>query len=360
MLLFGCSIHAGSKNYGSLGSEVDFLDFGRLTVAPFSYSVSSSYHEEYGAFNLFDSDSKTYWYSTSDPKPEWIIVDFGSKRLINSIEVVIPIFRGKRAADEYEVQVLHQENWKTIFKNENVELVNLHSLPPLDASLIRLYFPKKDDRSIVVGEFKILLNGVALNTVPNRFTGYQYPVPDGLLPEKDSQLPGAPREYRNGIHKGLDIYYKREKFGPPKRLTFQDVLVSPAPGTVIRADLDYSPMTLSEFQKYSSLAQKNGVTYVEKDFGGRQVWIDHGNGVMSSFNHLSSIKSGIKPGSKVKSGEEIGNAGNSGLVGEAKGNDENIHLHYEIWVDGEYLGAGVPTNQIRKLLQYFFSKSKLD
>ncbi|PKA18158.1 M23 family metallopeptidase [Leptospira haakeii] len=357
-LSFGIS--AAPKSYGSLGSEVDFLDFGKVIVAPFSYSVSSSYDEEYGAFNLFDSNPKSYWYSSGENKPEWIIVDFGSKRLINSIEILVPMFRGKRATEEYEIQVLHQENWKTIFRNDKVDLINQHNLPPIDASILRLYFPKKEEKSIVIGEFKILLNGTVLNSVSNRFTGYQYPVPDGLLPEKDYQLPGAPREYRNGIHKGLDIYYKREKIGPPRRLTFQDVLVSPADGTIIRADLDYSPMTLSEFQKYSALAQKNGVTYVEKDFGGRQVWIDHGNGVMTSFNHLSSIKRGIKPGAKVKSGDEIGNVGNSGLMGEAKGNDENIHLHFEIWVDGEYLGAGVPTNQIRKLLQFFFSKSNLN
>ncbi|TGK00727.1 M23 family peptidase [Leptospira semungkisensis] len=359
IFLLSWSLSASPKNFGALGSEIDFLDFGKITPAPFSYSVSSSFHEEYGAFNLFDSDQKTYWYSSADSKPEWIIVDFGSKRLINAVEVVVPIFRGKRAAEEYEIQVLYQDNWKTIFKNNKVELINFHTLPPIDASIIRLYFPKKEDRSIVIGEFKVLLNGAALNSIPARFTGYQYPVPDGLIPDKDVQLPGAPREYRNGIHKGLDIYNKREKVGPPRRLTFEDSLVSPADGTIIRADLDYSPMTLSEFQKYSALAQKNGVTFVEKDFGGRQVWIDHGNGIMSSFNHLSSIKSGIKVGTKVKSGDEIGKAGNSGLSGEAKGNDENIHLHFELWVDGEYLGAGIGPNQMRKLLQFFFSKSNL-
>ncbi|TGK60100.1 M23 family peptidase [Leptospira wolffii] len=358
--LFSCALHAGPKSHGALGSELDFLDFGRVTVAPFSYSASSSYHEEYGAYNLFDGDPKTYWYSSAEPKPEWIIVDFGSKRLMNAVEIIVPIFRGKRAVSEYEIQVLQQENWKTIFRNDRVDHINFHNLPPLDASILRLYFPKTEDKSLVLGGFKILLNGIYLNSIPDRFSGYLYPVPDGLLPDKDYQLPGAPREYRNGIHKGLDIYYKKEKFGPPRRLTFQDGLVSPADGIVIRADLDYSPMTLADFQKYSALAQKNGVTYVEKDFGGRQVWIDHGNGIMSSFNHLSSIQKGIRVGSKVKAGEEIGKAGNSGLVGEAKGTDENIHLHYEIWVDGEYLGAGIPTNQMRKLLQYFFSKSNLN
>ncbi len=34
--------------YGNLGSEVDFIDFGRWTTTPFSYSVSSSFSAEYG------------------------------------------------------------------------------------------------------------------------------------------------------------------------------------------------------------------------------------------------------------------------------------------------------------------------
>ncbi|EQA46805.1 F5/8 type C domain protein [Leptospira broomii serovar Hurstbridge str. 5399] len=358
IFLFSFRIQAAPKTFGSLGSEIDYLDFGRLLVTPFSYSVSSIFHEEYGAFNLFDSDPKTHWYSSSGPNPEWITVDFGSKRLINGIELVVPVFRGKRSVDEYEIQVLYQETWKTIFKNDRVELVNTHRIPPMDASLVRIYFPKKEDKSIVISEFKILLNDTPLNAVPQRLTGYMYPVQDGLLPPKEAQLPGAPREYRNGIHKGLDIYFKKEKDGTVRRLTFSDSLISPGDGIIVRADLNYVPMTVSEFQYHSAQAQKNGVTYVERDFGGRQVWIDHGNGVMSSFNHLSSIKKGLEIGSKVKAGEEIGTAGNSGLIGEAKESDENIHLHFEIWVDGEYLGAGISGPQMRKLLQFFFSRSE--
>ncbi|TGK17382.1 M23 family peptidase [Leptospira fluminis] len=353
------SVLSAPKTYGSLGSEVDYLDFGKLTVAPFSYSVSSSFDEEYGAFNLFDTNPQTHWYSASSTKPDWIIVDFGTKRLINGIELVVPVFRGKRSVSEYEVQVLYQESWKTILKNDRVELNNFHRIPPMDASVVRIFFPKNEDKSSVVSEFRILLNDTCLNSVPKRVTGYLYPVIGGVLPQKDFQLPGAPRDYRNGVHKGLDIYYKKEKDGTVRNLKFSDPLVAPADGTIVRADVEYSPMTLPEYQYHSSQAQKNGVTYVEKDFGGRQIWIDHGNGVMTSFNHLSSIKAGLKEGSRVKAGETIGTAGNSGLIGEAKGTDENTHLHFEIWVDGEYLGAGISGTQMRKLLQFFFSGSGL-
>lgn len=129
---------------------------------------------------------------------------------------------------------------------------------------------------------------------------------------------------------------------------------------MIRADHAYSPMTLSDYEYHTTQSQKGTVTYVEKDFGGRQVWIDHGHGVMTSFNHLSSIHKNIKVGEKVKQGESIGTVGNSGLLEEAKSISDNIHLHFEIWVDGEFLGNGLPPAQVRKLLQFFFKRNGVD
>ncbi|PJZ70051.1 peptidase M23 [Leptospira perolatii] len=348
-----------SPTFGQLGSEVDYLDFGRWTTAPFTYSVSSSLLPELGAFNLFDTNPKTYWYSGVQSGPEWIIVDFGSKRLINGVEISVPIYKGKRSVSSYEIQVLYQENWKTILKNETVDLNNFHQLRPIDASVLKITFPKSEGDSVVIGDFKIFLNTSILNGVPSRLTGYYFPIPNGILPLRDYELPGAPREYRNGIHKGLDIYYCRDQDGTIRKVNPKDSVISPADGVIVRADWDYSPMTMEEFRYHSEVAQKNGVTYVEKDFGGRQVWIDHGNGVMSSFNHLSTIKGDVLVGTKVKAGQHIGTVGNSGLMGEAKGTEENTHLHFEIWIDGEYLGAGVPQTQVRKLLQFFFSRSNL-
>jgi murein DD-endopeptidase MepM/ murein hydrolase activator NlpD len=98
------------------------------------------------------------------------------------------------------------------------------------------------------------------------------------------------------------------------------------------------------------------VTFVDKDFGGRQVWIDHGNGIMTSYNHLSYIPEIIKEGARVKKGDVIGGVGNSGLMGEAKKNDEGIHLHLEIWIDGEFAGKDMNPKQSRKFLEMFFSE----
>ncbi|EKR73232.1 peptidase, M23 family [Leptospira noguchii str. 2006001870] len=354
------SVISAPTAYGNLGSEVDFIDFGRWAAAPFSYSVSSSFSAEYGGFNLFDSDPNTHWYSANRSGPEWIIVDFGSKRLINGLEITVPIFRKERAVKKYEIQVLIRDDWRTIFTNQNVELYNFHKLENIDASVLRIFFPDYTNREIVVSDLKLFLNRKLLNGIEPRFRGYSFPVPGGLIPDFDSQLPNAPRTYRNGVHKGIDIYKKKDIDGQVRNLNFQDEAISPADGVVVRADHLYSPMTLSDYEYHTTQSQKGTVTYVEKDFGGRQVWIDHGHGVMTSFNHLSSIYKNIKVGEKVKQEEPIGTVGNSGLLEEAKGLAENIHLHFEIWVDGEFLGNGLIPAQVRKLLQFFFKRNGVD
>ncbi|EMY79669.1 peptidase, M23 family [Leptospira weilii serovar Ranarum str. ICFT] len=346
--------------YGNLGSEVDFIDFGRWTTAPFSYSVSSSFSSEYGGFNLFDSDSNTHWYSANRPGSEWIIVDFGSKRLINGLEISVPLFRKERAVKKYEIQVLIRDDWRTIFVNQNVNLHNFHKLENLDASVLRIFFPDTTDKGAVISDLKLFLNQKLLNGIEPRLRGYTFPVPGGLIPSLDFQLPNAPRTYRNGVHKGIDIYKKRNIDGQIRNLNFQDEAVAPADGVIVRADHSYSPMTLADYEYHTTESQKGTVTYVEKDFGGRQVWIDHGHGVMTSFNHLSSIRKNVKAGDKVKQGDPLGTVGNSGLIEEAKGSTDNTHLHFEIWVDGEFFGNGLAPAQVRKLLQFFFRRSGVD
>ncbi|MCG6168325.1 peptidoglycan DD-metalloendopeptidase family protein [Leptospira sanjuanensis] len=360
ILLVSASVGGAPAAYGNLGSEVDFIDFGRWTTAPFSYSVSSSFSPEYGGFNLFDSDPTTHWYSANRPGNEWIIVDFGSKRLINGLEITVPLFRKERAVKKYEIQVLIRDDWRTIFTNQNVELKNFHKLESLDASVLRIYFPDTTDRGVVISDLKLFLNQRLLNGIDPRLRGYTFPVLGGLIPSFDFQLPNAPRVYRNGVHKGIDIYKKRDTNGQISNLNFQDEAVAPADGIVVRADLNYSPMTLADYEYHTAQSQKGTVTFVEKDFGGRQIWIDHGHGVMTSFNHLSSIRKNLNVGDKVKQGEVIGNVGNSGLIEEAKGSADNVHLHFEIWVDGEFFGNGVAPAQVRKMLQFFFKRSGVD
>ena len=124
----------------------------------------------------------------------------------------------------------------------------------------------------------------------------------------------------------------------------------------MRADLDYKPMTPEEWKKQSQYYSSNARTFVKRSFGGIQVWIDHGNGILSTYNHLSRLDSSIKPGARVSRGERIGWIGNSGLYGEAEGKDYGMHLHFEIWIDGHYLGYGMEHEEVKRYLQWMFTE----
>jgi murein DD-endopeptidase MepM/ murein hydrolase activator NlpD len=80
------------------------------------------------------------------------------------------------------------------------------------------------------------------------------------------------------------------------------------------------------------------VTIARRDGGyGNMVEIDHGNGLMTRYGHLSTIL--VTEGQRVEAGEEIGKVGSTGR-------STGPHLHYEVRIDGEpvdpmrFLNAG--------------------
>lgn len=327
------------------------IRFGRLAPSPFKYTISSCLSEIECGQNLFDSDENTVWKSHEFELEEWVIIDFFSKRLMNQVELFTP---ANSNIKEVLIQVLYREEWKTILKGEVSFGKNLFKLNGIDASILRIIFVKEKIGNILVSDLKVLLNNSNLTGLPERLLGYFFPIERGLLPEDDASYPGAPRKYRAGIHKGLDISQIVDSKGNKKYLTKSHPIYAIKDGIVVRADLDYKPMTLSEYNEITNYNQTHPVTFVARDFGGRQVWIDHQNGVMSSYNHMSEIAKGIQVGSKVSKGQVIGKVGNSGLKAEAMNTNEQVHLHLEIWVDGEYLGNDLKPEDTRKLLNYFF------
>ncbi len=60
-------------------------------------------------------------------------------------------------------------------------------------------------------------------------------------------------------------------------------------------------------------------------YGGNCVYVDHGNGVVSAYQHLSEIL--VKEGERVQRGHAIGRAGASGRVTGA-------HLHLSVYANG--------------------------
>ncbi len=78
----------------------------------------------------------------------------------------------------------------------------------------------------------------------------------------------------------------------------------------------------------SIYAAAPGVVEVAAPFGGygRTVVINHGEGNLTLYAHLSVIAA--EPGETIERGDVIGFVGSSGL-------STGPHLHFEIWVDGE-------------------------
>ena len=56
--------------------------------------------------------------------------------------------------------------------------------------------------------------------------------------------------------------------------------------------------------------------------GGYQVWVAHGSGLYSTYNHMSSVSVGR--GQRVSRGQSLGRMGSTG-------NSSGSHLHFEVW-----------------------------
>lgn len=160
--------------------------------------------------------------------------------------------------------------------------------------------------------------------------------------QPDYQLPGAPRHYRLGIHEGIDFYWQRGT-----------MITAAAAGRIIKADWEYQTPSDEQFAYWRSESRRLSYTPPEGErfFHGRQLWIDHGNGVVSRYAHLSEIESGIDVGSWVEQGEVIGYVGNSGSPGSLEGEEVDAHLHFELWLGDGYLGQYLRPIEIREWIR---------
>lgn len=64
--------------------------------------------------------------------------------------------------------------------------------------------------------------------------------------------------------------------------------------------------------------------------GGYQVWVAHGSGLYSTYNHMSAISVGS--GQHVAEGQQVGRVGQSGRA-------TGPHLHFEVWRGGIWSGG---------------------
>ncbi len=177
--------------------------------------------------------------------------------------------------------------------------------------------------------------------------GMAMPIEGACLPDLPSLWPGAPRAYRHGLHEGVDFYPGHACVpigrGTPVRAA--------AAGVVVRADHHYLPLTREELSELLSRVAAQGYTDPQAldRFRGRQVWIDHGEGVVTRYAHLDAVDLGVQVGAWVERGQVIGYVGNTGTPEEVTAPDTEFHLHFEIRVGEGYLGQGLPPQEAIEL-----------
>ena len=157
-------------------------------------------------------------------------------------------------------------------------------------------------------------------------------------------LPGAPRNYRNGTHRGIDF-----GCGAADRSGY-----SIADGTVVYLVDDYNDPSVAERE---ALLQQAGIAGFTPHWTlvmlyGNVVVIDHGEipgagRVVTISAHLEEIDPSISIGARVSKGQRVGELGNRGTNASAQGirgaADPSLHLHWELFVDNWYLGSGLDT-----------------
>src|SRR6266542_4746402 len=169
-------------------------------------------------------------------------------------------------------------------------------------------------------------------------SGLLLPIADVALPTDAESLPNAPREYRAGWHEGIDFPAER---GAPVRAA--------AAGTIVRIDhdfVDWDPAILA-----AATDEARALGYTPEPtldrIRGRQVWIDHGAGIVTRYAHLESVV-GLSVGAHVERGEVIGTVGSSGFE------EGGPHLHFEIRLDDGYLGDGLSGDALMRVLSRAF------
>lgn len=156
-------------------------------------------------------------------------------------------------------------------------------------------------------------------------TTFTMPVAGGVVPTAPELLPNSLRDYRGGTHEGIDFPVRT---GTPVQAT--------AAGYISR--IDYAYQEWSEPARAAALDNSRRLGYTPELIldliRGRQVWIDHGGGVITRYAHLAAVAP-LQRGDVVEPGQLIGYVGQSGYP------EGGSHLHFEVRLGDSYLGAGM-------------------
>lgn len=190
-----------------------------------------------------------------------------------------------------------------------------------------------------------------------RLTGLNLPIAGQSLPSHPGVYPGARRLYRYGVHHGLDMFNQP---GAKIPVVTGTPVAAIAPGKITRIDLNYKDMNYSTYNKVMDECYKSHQTSAKNTdlLMGCQVWVDSGNGFLVKYAHLDSVNKKLSLGETVKRGDIIGYVGVSGTGENLPGHARYPHLHFEIWLDGKYLGYGLNPAETESLFQHIFISKK--
>ena len=168
---------------------------------------------------------------------------------------------------------------------------------------------------------------------------------------RSGRLPNAAREYRYGTHQGVDFFCSP---GNPVGAVLD--------GRVVVAAGRYQDASTREFNAMMETARKLGATppYTLVMLYGNYVVVDHGiidgvGHVVSIYAHLDAVEPTLRVGQQVRAGDPLGRVGNSGTSGAAAGSTtRGSQLHWEIHINGHYLGEGLSTSETRAVYAALF------
>ena len=162
-------------------------------------------------------------------------------------------------------------------------------------------------------------------------SGFALPIEAAALPTEEAYLPNSPRDYRAGYHEGIDFPVKA---GTP--------VLAAKTGTIVRIDSVFTDWSATEERAAFDAALALGYTpdATLDRIRGRQLWIDHGDGIVTRYAHLSAVQP-LRVGDVVTRGQIIAAVGSSGYP------EGGPHLHFEIRAGDDFYGDGLALPQLR-------------